>query len=174
LLLGAGYSAAGPPARRLGYLGAAATAAIALAFPLFTAQSDRLQWQPFSNAALEEARSEGEPVFVDFTAAWCLSCQVNEKAVLQDRGVEQELVRPHYVLLRADWTRYDPEITSELSRVGRSGVPTYVIISGPSERATHVLPELLTRSVVLDAIRQTGTQPDSRTLTSMPIGKTGG
>jgi thiol:disulfide interchange protein len=162
------------PARRLGYLAAAAMAAIALAFPLFTAQSDRLQWQPFSNAALDEARSEGKPVFVDFTAAWCLSCQVNEKAVLQDRGVEQELVRRHYVLLRADWTRYDPEITSELSRVGRSGVPTYVIISGPSERATHVLPELLTRGVVLDAIRQAGTQQDSQTLTSIHTGKTGG
>jgi len=162
------------PARRFGYLAAAATAAIAFAFPLFTTQSDRLQWQPFSNAALEEARSEGKPVFVDFTAAWCLSCQVNEKAVLQDRGVEQELVRRHYVLLRADWTRYDPEITSELSRVGRSGVPTYVIISGPSERATHVLPELLTRGVVLDAIRQAGTQQDSQTLTSIHTGKTGG
>jgi thiol:disulfide interchange protein DsbD len=162
------------PARRWGYIAAAVTAAAALAFPLVTPQADRLQWRPFSNAALEEARSEGKPVFVDFTAAWCLSCQVNEKAVLQDRGVEQELVRRHYVLLRADWTRYDPEITSELSRVGRSGVPTYVIISGPSERATHVLPELLTRGVVLDAIRQAGAQQDSQTLTSIHTGKTGG
>jgi thiol:disulfide interchange protein len=144
------------PARRWGYIAAAVTAAAALAFPLVTVQPDRLQWRPFSNAALEEAQSQGKPVFVDFTAAWCLSCQVNEKAVLQDRGVEQELLRRHYVLLRADWTRYDPEITSELSRVGRSGVPTYVIISGPSGRANHVLPELLTRGVVLDAIRQAG------------------
>jgi thiol:disulfide interchange protein len=162
------------PARRWGYVAASAAVAAALAFPLITARVDRLQWQPFSNASLEEAQSKGKPVFVDFTAAWCLSCQVNEKAVLQDRGVEQELLRRHYVLLRADWTRYDPEITSELSRVGRSGVPTYVIISGPSERATHVLPELLTRGVVLDAIRQAGTQQDSQTLTSIHTGKTGG
>jgi thiol:disulfide interchange protein DsbD len=140
---------------------------------LIAAHADRLQWQPFSNAALEEARNEGKPVFVDFTAAWCLSCQVNEKAVLQDRGVEQELLRRHYILLRADWTRYDPEITSELSSVGRNGVPTYVIISGSSERAPHVLPELLTRGIVLDAIRQAGAQRDSQILAPIPTGKNG-
>jgi thiol:disulfide interchange protein len=161
------------PARRWGYLAAAATAATAFALPFFTAQSDRLQWQPFSNVALEEARSEGKPVFVDFTAAWCLSCQVNEKAVLQDRSVEQELLNRHYVLLRADWTRYDPEITGELSRVGRSGVPTYVIISGAGQTATHVLPELLTRGVVLDAIRQAGTDAQSQTAATISTGKIG-
>jgi thiol:disulfide interchange protein DsbD len=161
------------PARRWGYVAAVAAAAAALAFPLITARSDRLEWQPFSNAALEEAQSEGKPVFVDFTAAWCLSCQVNEKAVLQDRGIEQELLRRHYVLLRADWTRYDPEITNELSRVGRSGVPTYVIISGPNQRSTHVLPELLTRGIVLDAIRQAGIDRDSQTLAPIPSEKGG-
>jgi thiol:disulfide interchange protein DsbD len=114
------------------------------------------QSEPYSSAALEEAQKAGKPVFVDFTAAWCLSCQVTEKVVLQDREVEQEFLRRHYVLLRADWTRYDPEITSELARVGRSGVPTYVIISGAGQTASHVLPELPTRGVVLDAIRQTG------------------
>jgi thiol:disulfide interchange protein DsbD len=161
------------PARRWGYVVASAAVAAALAFPLITARVDRLQWQPFSNAVLEEAQNEGKPVFVDFTAAWCLSCQVNERAVLEDRSVEQELLHRHYILLRADWTRYDPEITSELSRVGRSGVPTYVIISGPGGRATHVLPELLTRGVVLDAIRQAGAAPDSGSLAPFPTAKTG-
>jgi len=94
------------------------------------------------------------------------------KAVLQERGVEEELLRRHYVLLHADWTRYDPEITSEISRIGRSGVPTYVIISGHGRSETHVLPELLTRGVVLDAIRQAGTQQDSQILTPTPAGKT--
>jgi thiol:disulfide interchange protein DsbD len=78
---------------------------------------------------------------------------VNEKAVLQDRSVEQELLRRHYVLLRADWTRYDPEITGALSKVGRSGVPTYVVFSGHADVGPHVLPELLTRNIVLDAIK---------------------
>lgn len=162
------------PARRLGYLAAAVVVAPALAVPLLTAHADRLQWQPYSSAALVDAQKAGKPVFVDFTAAWCLSCQVNEKAVLQDREVEQEFLRRHYVLLRADWTRYDPEITNELAQVGRSGVPTYVIISGAGQTASHVLPELLTRGVVLDAIRQTGTETQGQAVAPIPAGKIGG
>ena len=72
------------------------------------------------------------------------------------RDVEKELLRRHYVLLRADWTRYDPEITTALKRVGRSGVPTYVVLPAHADGAAHVLPELLTRGLVLDAIRQSG------------------
>jgi thiol:disulfide interchange protein DsbD len=141
------------PGGRWGYVGAGVLAAAALAFPLSAVHADRLQWQPFSDIALEQAQNQGKPVFVDFTAAWCLSCQVNEKAVLQDRNVEQELLRQHYVLLRADWTRYDPGITKALTKVGRSGVPTYVVFPGHSDAGPHVLPELLTRNVVLDAIK---------------------
>jgi thiol:disulfide interchange protein DsbD len=71
--------------------------------------------------------------------------------------VEEELIRQHYVLLRADWTRYDPEITEALRKVGRSGVPTYLVFTVRADGGgAHVLPELLTRSVVLDAIRHNG------------------
>jgi len=152
----AGWTLGRWPARRWGYLTALLLAVAGFAIPLSGSHSDKLRWQPFSNAALAAAQSQGKPVFVDFTAAWCLSCQVNEKAVLQDKSVEQELLRQHYVLLRADWTRYDPEITGALSRVGRSGVPTYVVISTDASSSVHVLPELLTRGVVLDAIRHAG------------------
>lgn len=144
------------PARRWGYAAAGIAVIAALAAVLSASHSDRIQWQPFSNAALDAARYQGQPVFVDFTAAWCLSCQVNERVVLDNEEVEQQLLRRHYVLLRADWTRYDPAITAALRGVGRSGVPTYVVFSGTRDGLPRVLPELLTRSIVLNAIRQTG------------------
>ena len=144
------------PTHRWGYVAACVTIVLAVMIPLGTAQSDRLQWKPFSAAALQAAETQGKPVFIDFTAAWCLSCQVNERAVLKDGDVEKELLRRHYVMLRADWTRYDPEITAALNRVGRSGVPTYVVFPAHADGAAHVLPELLTRGLVLDAIRQSG------------------
>ena len=89
----AGWILARWPARRWAYLAALLIAAAGFAVPLSGSHSDQLQWGPFSNAALAAAQSQGKPVFVDFTAAWCLSCQVNEKAVLQDKSVEQELLR---------------------------------------------------------------------------------
>jgi thiol:disulfide interchange protein DsbD len=144
------------PTRRWGYLAASAVAIGAIAIPLSSGQSDRLQWQPFSAAAIQEARTQGRPVFVDFTAAWCLSCQVNERAVLHDKSVERELATRHYVLLRADWTRYDPAITEALAHVGRSGIPTYVVYSGDSASEAKVLPELLTRDAVLTVLRKAG------------------
>ncbi len=109
-------------------------------------------WEPFSQPALDAARRGGKAVFVDYTAAWCLSCQVNEKLVLNTREVQQKLRDGKFVLMRADWTQYDSSITAALTAVGRSGVPTYVIYPGKSGAAPDVLPELLTKDVVLTAI----------------------
>jgi len=124
---------------------------------LTAAVPDRLAWNAFSPAALQEARAGGRPVFVDFTAAWCLSCQVNERVVLHDAAVERELTAKHYIMLRADWTRYDPEITALLHSVGRDGVPTYVVFPSQPDSKALVLPELLTRSEVLNALGHSGT-----------------
>ena len=97
---------------------------------------------------------DGQPVFIDFTAAWCLSCQVNERAVLKSEDVEKALVKNHVQLLKADWTQYDPVITRELAAVGRSGVPTYVIYPPGKVSNPDVLPELLTKGAVLTAIEK--------------------
>ena len=109
-------------------------------------------WEPFSQTALDGARASGKAVFVDYTAAWCLSCQVNEKLVLNTSDVQTKLRKGNFVLMRADWTQYDPAITAALTAVGRSGVPTYVIYPGKSTASPDVLPELLTKDAVLTAI----------------------
>ncbi len=155
LLAVAGGVLARWPARKLGMIAASGIIAASLVVSLTAPSADRLHWQPFSIDAVEQARAQGHPVFVDFTAAWCLSCQVNERLVLHDASVERELDAKHYVLLRADWTRYDPEITRQLASVSRSGVPTYVIYPAEITGQLQVLPELLTRSVVLSAVSQT-------------------
>jgi DsbC/DsbD-like thiol-disulfide interchange protein/cytochrome c biogenesis protein CcdA len=157
LLAGAGWALRRWPAQRVGLVAAALLVASSVGVSLTAAVPDRLAWKAFSPAALQEARAGGRPVFVDFTAAWCLSCQVNERVVLHDAAVERELTAKHYIMLRADWTRYDPEITGLLDSVGRDGVPTYVVFPSQPDSKALVLPELLTRSEVLNALGHSGT-----------------
>ena len=127
---------------------------IALAIPLYQPKDTNLIWQPYSQQALDAAHKSGTPVFIDFTAAWCLSCQVNEKLVLHAADVQRQLSDRHVTLLRADWTKYDPAITQELASLGRSGVPTYVLYPASQAAAPDVLPEVLTKALVLDAIKR--------------------
>ncbi len=148
----AGWTLGRWPARRGAALAAVLLCAAALAVPLTSAAKDKLTWLPYSDATFQQARASGKPIFIDYTAAWCLSCQVNEKVVLRSPDVEHSLESQHFVLIRADWTQYDPAITAQLKAVGRSGVPTYVLYPAGSGAKADVLPELLTRSLVLDAI----------------------
>jgi thiol:disulfide interchange protein DsbD len=109
-------------------------------------------WQPFTPTLLQQSRAQGKPVFVDFTASWCLSCQVNERLILRRADVEQRLRDSGAVLLRADWTNQDPDITQTLAALGRSGVPTYALYPADPGAPAHVLPEVLTPGIVLDAL----------------------
>ena len=118
------------------------------------ANGAELVWQPYSEQALDAARAAGHPVFLDFTAAWCLSCQFNERAVLRSADVESALRAHNFVLLKADWTNGDPGITQKLASLGRAGVPTYVVYSAAAGSAPDVLPELLTKGLVLAAIER--------------------
>jgi thiol:disulfide interchange protein DsbD len=108
-------------------------------------------WQPWSAEAVKRAQAAGRPVFVDFTAAWCLSCQVNERVALQKSEVEEVFRSGNVLLLKADWTRHDEDITQALTAMGRSGVPTYALYA-PGDKSPQLLPEALTPGVVLDAL----------------------
>lgn len=108
-------------------------------------------WQPWSDDGVAQALTAGRPVFVDFTAAWCVSCQVNKKLVLEREPVNGEMQRRNVVRLRADWTHRDAAITAALARHGRNGVPLYLLYV-PGEPAPRVLPELLTGGIVMQAL----------------------
>ncbi|MGO9308755.1 MAG: protein-disulfide reductase DsbD family protein [Spirochaetia bacterium] len=153
---GAVRAAAGSVAILLAVGGTACAAALlpgGRQVPIETARADTggLAWEQWSPARVEELRRQGTPVFVDFTARWCLSCQVNEKIALDSPAVRARFRQGAIAVLRADWTDGNDAIARGLAGFGRAGVPLYVFYPrGGAEPV--ILPELLTPGVVLAAI----------------------
>lgn len=112
----------------------------------------RLSSQPWSEQAVKAALAEGRPVLVNFTADWCVTCKVNERAALASDRAAQALEQANAVYLVGDWTRRDDAITAELQRHGRSGVPLYLLYA-PGRTEPRVLPQLLTEGLVVDALK---------------------
>ena len=94
--------------------------------------------------------AEGRPVFIDFTAAWCVSCQVNKRLVLGTERAQQAFANANVALVRADWTRRDATITQALARLGRNGVPVYVLLR--PGREPLLLPEILSQGALREAL----------------------
>jgi thiol:disulfide interchange protein len=113
-----------------------------------------LAWIDFSTTKVERLVNGGQTVFIDFTAEWCWTCKVNERAVLMDAEVRARFAEDDVALVKADWTNSDSEITSLLRAFGRSGVPLYVIFPGGRLDGPLVLPEIISVELVLDKLGQ--------------------
>jgi thiol:disulfide interchange protein DsbD len=121
-----------------------------------SAGGDPIPWEPYTPNRLAELRARGVPVFLNFTAAWCITCLVNERVALRSPDVASRFADKGVAYLKADWTRRNPEITSILASFDRSGVPLYLlypVIGGRAEKA-HVLPQILTERIVLEALER--------------------
>ncbi|MCY1073281.1 protein-disulfide reductase DsbD family protein [Archangium lansingense] len=110
--------------------------------------------QPWDEAAVAAALKAGQPVFIDFTADWCLTCKFNERTVLTREDVRAAFSQHKVAFFVADWTRRDERISAKLAEFGRAGVPMYLVVSPAAPDKPEVLPELLTSDSVTDAVRR--------------------
>ncbi|MGA0605614.1 protein-disulfide reductase DsbD family protein [Phenylobacterium sp. VNQ135] len=112
-------------------------------------------YEPYSPERLAALQADGRPVFVNYTAAWCVSCQVNERVALSTKGVAEAMARNGVAYLKADWTKKDPVIAEELARFGRAGVPLYLVY-GKDGAQPRILPAILTEGAVVKALDAAG------------------
>jgi thiol:disulfide interchange protein DsbD len=146
--------------RRIGQSAAAAAALAALAVlsgiatvpPAPADAAAASGAEPFSASRLATLRAEGRPVFVDMTAAWCVTCLVNERVAIDTTAVRQAFAEHHVAYMRGDWTRQDPHITDYLRENGRDGVPLYVYY--PPSGQPQILPQILTENTVLSELNR--------------------
>ena len=116
-----------------------------------------LVWEAWSEDKVRTARQAGRPVFIDFTAAWCVTCQFNKKTTFADANLLKDFAQKNVLLLRADWTRYDPAITQALNNLGRNGLPVYAWYAPAKE--VLILSELPSVQEVQNALSQVKSAP---------------
>ncbi|MBN2710628.1 MAG: thioredoxin family protein [Calditrichaceae bacterium] len=116
-------------------------------------QDDGIQWKTFTQQEVDLLVKDGKPVFIDFTAAWCLSCQVNEEVAFSSSEVQQAFKDLNIHAFKADWTSQDESITKALARFNRNSVPLYVLYKGNPDKEPVILPELITPGIIMDALK---------------------
>jgi thiol:disulfide interchange protein DsbD len=139
-------------------LGALPLAPTLRAVPAAMTASEVLEWLPYDSSAIDRERAAGRPVFVDFTADWCITCKVNESVVLSNDAVRDEFARWNYARFKADWTLQDEEIGRQLAAWGRAGVPMYLVYQADPTAEPQLLPELLTVGGTIQALRAAGSR----------------
>ena len=113
-----------------------------------------VQWEPWSEDRVAELRAEGRPIFINFTAAWCLTCKVNERVAFSSAEVHGIVDDRNVAMLKADWTNRDAAISRALGSFGRSGVPLYVLYEANPSAAPRLLPEILSPGILVEALSQ--------------------
>ena len=128
-------------------------------FLLFEIISDKSQeaesqtiWTKFDKSTLDKFINEDKVILLDFTADWCITCQINKKTTLQNKNLLRYLKDRKVELMRGDWTKSDDEILSFIKGYGRIGIPVNIIF-GPNNRNGIVLPEILTKDLIIDNIK---------------------
>ena len=116
--------------------------------------NEQLEWLDFSNKVLEQYVSENKPVFIDFTADWCLTCKLNKYVALDRKEVIEKFKEKGVIMLRADWTSVDGEISDALKSYDRRGVPTNVLYYGDENKTYYVFPTVLTPAMLMKELRK--------------------
>lgn len=133
-------------------------ASIAFAgYVAYTSENFRNQtsdWQSYSNELVSELRSQGQPVFADFTADWCITCKANEAVALSRSGFKEAVAKHNFALVKGDWTNQDPKITAVLNEFQRVGVPLYLVYPADPNKSPEVLPQILTQDLVITALER--------------------
>jgi thiol:disulfide interchange protein/DsbC/DsbD-like thiol-disulfide interchange protein len=111
-----------------------------------------IAWQPFSESSVNAYLAEGRPVFIDFTADWCLTCKFNERTAINTPAVRKRIEEEGIIPIKADWTNANPEITAWLKKFGRVGVPFYLFYPRGDRSEPVIFPELITERMVLDGL----------------------
>jgi len=117
---------------------------------------NEIPWVPYSYKAAEEASAAGKTYFVDYTADWCVNCKTNERLIIDTTDVRNTMRELGVIPFKADYTSKDPEIKADLEKYGRAGVPMYIVVSGKNPSKPAILPEILSKALVVEELRRAG------------------
>lgn len=120
-------------------------------------------WEAYTPQRFEELRAAGKPVFIDFTAAWCITCKANEFVAFRSADVGRRFAELGITALKADWTARSPDVTQALARYGRNSVPLYVLYGAGRDAEPRILPQLLNPALVIDALEQSVARESTQT-----------